>query len=225
MARERDRSGARRREKTVGRSAKRERERARSRRGERERSVCCKGGTRGEEGGGKKRERARGWRTREAPSTDEGQRWELKGVDERRCGGSTLFFVEDWTARRSLPLRRPSCPSTSSFLPSSSRRSFFATSSLSRASVHVCVQRRRECALSLSLSLLISYIGLPYISYFLTYTLVYLPRARLSRAQRRVRSLRRMTRRRATRRDHAQCSIGLSWGPDASLSRSFCNGL
>lgn len=38
-----------------------------------------------------------------------------------------------------------------------------------------------------------------------------------------VRSLRRMTRRRATRRDHAQCSIGLSW-PDLCAKAAAHNG-
>lgn len=98
----------------------------------------------------------------------------IKRRDERRCGGPALFFVEDWTASLLLLLllllrrrQRPSCPSTSSFLPSS-RHSFLFTSSLSRASVQVCVQRR-SARFSLSWRPLIS---VYLISYFLTYTLV-----------------------------------------------------
>lgn len=129
-------------EKERENSREKREERARSRRGERERSVCRKGGTRGEKAGkgeGLEDEGGTKYRRRTAVG--------IKRRDERRCGGPTLFFVEDWTAPPLL-LRRPSCPSTSSFLPSSSRRSFFSSSSLSRAPVQVCVQRRRVRALS-----------------------------------------------------------------------------
>lgn len=61
----------------------------------------------------------------------------IKRGDGRRCGGPTLFPVEDWTAPLP-PLRRPSCPPTSSFLPSGC--SFFSSSSPFKcACVRACV--------------------------------------------------------------------------------------
>lgn len=74
--RERDRNGAGEREKKQSRE-KRERQTGRKRK----RGISRAAGKEGTEGrsGARKGKEKTGRRTKEAPSTDEGQRWELKG--------------------------------------------------------------------------------------------------------------------------------------------------
>lgn len=206
--RERDRNGAREREKNQSRekrerqTGEKEKEASAARPGKRER-----GEKRGEKGQGEDGQEDEGgtkYRRRTAVG--------IKRGDGRRCGGPTLFPVEDWTA--AAPLRRPSCPPTSSFLPSSCSFFFSSSSSSSpfRASACACARDRVVC------------VHVPRVllyrpTLYLTSSPTRVPRAHASGSgsgsgeRCPVRSLRRMTRRRATRRDHAQCSIGLSW-PD-----------
>jgi len=134
--------------KTAGRSA-------RGRRGERERQPRRerggKGGEKGQGEDGQEDEGGTKYRRRTAVG--------IKRGDGRRCGGPTLFPVEDWTALPP-PLRRPSCPPTSSFLPSSC--SFFSSSPFC-ASECACDNVMCVCVLRVLLSTL-AYL----ISYFLT---------------------------------------------------------
>lgn len=156
--RERDRNGAREREKNgAGRSARGRRGRKRKRHQPR---AAGKEGTRGRSGARKGKEKT-GRRTKEAAKYRRRTAVGIKRGDGRRCGGPTLFPVEDWTA--AAPLRRPSCPPTSSFLPSSC--SFFFSSSSS--SPRVCVRARSRGVRARSSRPPISaYL----ISYFLTYS-------------------------------------------------------
>lgn len=187
------------------------------RNGARKRGGSCAGkeGTRGEGGARKGKERT--------GQEDEGgtkyRRRTAVGIkrgDGRRCGGPTLFPVEDWTAP---PSRRPSCPppSYSPIAPSSPPHLRFA-----RPRVRACVRER-------GVRVHVPGVLLYRPTLHLTSSPTRVPRARANALRRAgavralVRSLRRMTRRRATRRDHAQCSIGLSW-PDLCMLRPCHNG-
>lgn len=152
--------------------------RARQKRSEKERRTQAERSTRGrrgerERGNAAPGKRERGAERRRKGQGEDGQEDEggtkyrrrtavgIKRGDGRRCGGPTLFPVEDWTAPLP-PLRRPSCPPTSSFLPSDC--SFFSSSSPFRAfkcaCMRACVRATAWCACTLLAS---SYIGLPYI--------------------------------------------------------------
>lgn len=140
--RERDRNGAREREKNrAGRSA-------RGRRGRKRKRHQPRGRERGSEGrsGARKGKEKTGRRTKEATKYRRRTAVGIKRGDGRRCGGPTLFPVEDWTA--AAPLRRPSCPPTSSFLPSGCSFFFSSSSSSSspfRASACACARDRVVC--------------------------------------------------------------------------------
>lgn len=142
--------------KTAGRSA-------RGRRGERERAASRRERGNGGGGGGKGGEKGQGEDGEEDEGGTKYRRRTAVGIkrgDGRRCGGPTLFPVEDWTAP---PLRRPSCPPTSSFLPSGC--SFFSSSPF--RAFRVCVSAIARCVRARSSRPPISaYL----ISYFLTYS-------------------------------------------------------
>lgn len=162
-ARARQKRSERKREKTAGRSARgtdgeKEKEASAARPGKRERGEK-RGARKGKEKTGQEDEGGTKYRRRTAVG--------IKRGDGRRCGGPTLFPVEDWTA--AAPLRRPSCPPTSSFLPSSCSFFFSSSSSSSpfRASACACARARSRSVRARSSRPPISaYL----ISYFLTYS-------------------------------------------------------
>lgn len=142
---------------------------ARGRRGRKRKRHQPRGRERGNEGrsGARKGKEKTGRRTKEGTKYRRRTAVGIKRGDGRRCGGPTLFPVEDWTA--AAPLRRPSCPPTSSFLPSNCSFFFFSSSSSSpfRASACACVRARSRSVRARSSRPPISaYL----ISYFLTYS-------------------------------------------------------